>query len=89
MKDEPRTNLEMWRDALELLQEREFRDGYRSDWGGSYVTCDTCGATVWRPSGGAKPSHATDCKLGRVLRELEAFVRVEAALEEERQQKEE
>ena len=79
---EPRTNLEIWRDALELLQEREFYHGYNHDRARSYVSCETCDVVSY---GDEKPAHNPGCHLASTLRELAAFVAVEERLEEERE----
>ena len=79
---EPRTNLEIWRDALDLLQEREFERGYNHDRGRSYVSCESCHTTLY---GGEDPAHKPWCRLASTLRELAAFVAVEERLEEERE----
>ena len=71
---EPRTNLEIWRDALELLQEREFYDGYNHDRAQSYVSCETCGAVKYHRTSDEEhnPAHNPGCHLASTLRELAA-----------------
>ena len=78
---EPRTNLEIWRDALQLLQEREFDNGYNFQREKSYVSCESCHAAAY---GDNPPEHNPGCRLVSALRELAAFVAVEERLEEER-----
>ena len=84
---EPRTNLEIWRDALELLQEREFYDGYNHDRAQSYVSCETCGAVKYHRTSDEEhnPAHNPGCHLASTLRELAEFDAAEERLEEERE----
>jgi hypothetical protein len=86
MASEPRTDLEMWRDALELLQDREFRKGFDDRYQRSFIICDECKQKDWD---GRTPQHVEDCRMSRALRELAAFVAVESKLEDERREKEE
>jgi phage terminase Nu1 subunit (DNA packaging protein) len=83
---EPRTNLEMWEDALELLREREFEDRFDERYQRSYTACGECHEKDWDDG---KPNHADDCRMARALKELTAFVAVEQRLENERREREE
>lgn len=80
---EPRTNIEIWRDALDLLQEREFSYGYNHDRAQSYTTCDACGATSYVND--EPPAHKPRCRMDTTLRELAAFVAAEERIEEARE----
>jgi len=83
---EPRTNLEMWDDALDMLRDHEFEDCFDERLWRSYTACNECGAQDWD---GNKPNHNDDCRMARALRELAAFVAVERRLEDERREREE
>jgi hypothetical protein len=71
----------MWSDALELLEEREFRGGYDREYARGYTCCDDCQACEW---GCGNPKHKPGCRMADTLRELRAFVEVERQLERER-----
>ena len=83
---EPRTNAEIMRDLLEAVKAREWvetaiyspRGGY---FDGTRPTCEECGDGA----GKTGDTHAADCKVAALIAETEAFLRVEDALEEERE----
>lgn len=89
--DDPRTNLDMWSDALRLLECREFESGYSDHYGRAYTSCDECKAIVWPISRGdqKEPTHKPNCAMARALTELRAFVDVESKIEEARLAREE
>ncbi len=86
---EPRTNLEIWRDALDMLREREFYEGFDDRYSESYLSCASCSVKKWtgafRRGRDDELEHKNDCRLARTLRELEAFIAAEERLEEERE----
>lgn len=88
--DEPRLITDIMRDLLSELQEREWvevrhskgcnccRDTWETE-------CTSCGAEAGHYNDENYRTHKPDCKLAALIRETEAFIRIEEQLQEERE----
>ena len=84
---EPRTTVDIMRDLLEVVQEKEFTTEQvrcsRSccyDW---WTSCSECSA---REEGYKEPEkHDDDCKLAALIKEAEGFIKVEEDILDEQE----
>jgi hypothetical protein len=87
---EPRTVTDIMRDLLSELQEREWVEVRESKgcnccpdtW---TTACTSCEAEAGNWGDPNYQTHKPDCKLAALIRETEAFIRIEEQLQEERE----
>jgi hypothetical protein len=89
MSCEPRTVTDIMRDLLSELQNREWVEVRKSkgcnccpDTG--TTACTACGAEEGHWKDPNYQTHKPDCALAALIRETEAFLRIEEQLQEER-----